>query len=896
MENIKTRINQGRTGAPKISISKISDVRPSICKIIYKENNEINIGTGFFMNINEYKCLITNHHVLDETINNKTITIQKHNEKKVDLKLNNKYINFFDNLDITIINIDDIKDVIKDINFLFCDLNYTLGYKHYKNNDIFALEYPKDDIEVGSGKVIEILENFEFKHNIDTDFGSSGSPIILINTLKVIGIHKLIDKMEDSPVGCATFIGEIFKSNKLNLKKNTLSFQDKSTKEIKAKDLNKSDEEKEIKDTIKINSIINKCIVKINMKVEINDNEFKNISEDGFLCNINNQNLKVLITYSDIIDEEFLDNQEKLIFFIGNEKKEINIEKHRYKLVLQGLNFTVIEILDEDGISNDNFLEIDDSINSKNYNNEDIIFINFHGDKFGNTSHKDKIINIDNIFILQEIEELNKGIILLNNNLNIIGVVNNKIITMKEIINKLFYEEISGFGKNNRNIENKIEKERGKEREQQKEKEKGENDRNITNCRKKIVIWVDPIFLKNKTYLKLRELKKNYKNRLILKRYGEIDYAINYLKNVKFIETNIIINAEIYAGFLKAFRENIRYIDVIPKIIIFAKNKDGYLCANIERKKYNKNTFFNLGGIKSSIEEIKNFLFTNSNIESHIKFENELFYSNDDKLSKYLNYWNTTIIKDEFNFGYMDKFGKYPLLQKSLLDIIKMDDLDKYTEFLYENYSDNDDIKNLLEPIIKIKNIPIELLSKYYVRLYTYESNFYHDINRGLRENNNMLYMPYIKILYEGLKSRSLKLSSDEILYGHGILSVVEIKKIRECIRQNSKHPPIITSKTFMSFTKDKKIADLFLDKEINKNSELKNVYYVLEKEDNNSYDLSTHADLGDLSVYKNEKEVLFFPFSSFLLKTIEQININKETKYEIKLIYLGNYLEKINK
>lgn len=82
MENIKTRINQKRTGAPKISTSKISDVRPSICKIIYKENNEINIGTGFFMNINEYKCLITNHHILDETINNKTITIQKHNEKK----------------------------------------------------------------------------------------------------------------------------------------------------------------------------------------------------------------------------------------------------------------------------------------------------------------------------------------------------------------------------------------------------------------------------------------------------------------------------------------------------------------------------------------------------------------------------------------------------------------------------------------------------------------------------------------------------------------------------------------------------------------------------------------------------------------------------------------------
>ena len=60
-------------------------------------------------------------------------------------------------------------------------------------------------------------------------------------------------------------------------------------------------------------------------------------------------------------------------------------------------------------------------------------------------------------------------------------------------------------------------------------------------------------------------------------------------------------------------------------------------------------------------------------------------------------------------------------------------------------------------------------------------------------------------------------------------------------------------------------------------------------------YSLSTHADIEDLSFFK-EKEVLFFPFSSFEIKDINQIYDNNEVIYEIKLLYLGKYIKELKK
>ena len=69
---------------------------------------------------------------------------------------------------------------------------------------------------------------------------------------------------------------------------------------------------------------------------------------------------------------------------------------------------------------------------------------------------------------------------------------------------------------------------------------------------------------------------------------------------------------------------------------------------------------------------------------------------------------------------------------------------------------------------------------------------------------------------------------------------------------------------------------------------------FILEKDDNLDYNLSIHGDIEKISYFPNEKEVLFFPFSSFEIKEIKEIDMGNEKKYEIKLLYLGKYLKEI--
>ena len=114
----------------------------------------------------------------------------------------------------------------------------------------------------------------------------------------------------------------------------------------------------------------------------------------------------------------------------------------------------------------------------------------------------------------------------------------------------------------------------------------------------------------------------------------------------------------------------------------------------------------------------------------------------------------------QLTFEYIDCIEKLelPLFYKSLIDLTEINNIDKYTELIYNKYSKNNTlIKYLLDDIISIQNIPIELLCKYYIRLYTIESDLYQDINNDLRKNQKEIYLYFIKILYEGIKLKSIK-------------------------------------------------------------------------------------------------------------------------------------------
>ena len=219
----------------------ISKVAKSICKISYKINGQPIFGTGFFMNFLDYKFLITNYHVISEKLMNEIIEIELHNKKKVNLKLNELKIDYFkDPLDVTVILINNISDIIKNVDFLDYDLKD--DYYKYKNEDVFTSGYAfGEKIESSSGKIVGI-NDIEFRHNIATSYGFSGSPVILLNKIKIMGIHKQANLSRKINEG--TFIGIIIEKLKNRIIGSNISHQqnqhNESNKISESKSLRKS--------------------------------------------------------------------------------------------------------------------------------------------------------------------------------------------------------------------------------------------------------------------------------------------------------------------------------------------------------------------------------------------------------------------------------------------------------------------------------------------------------------------------------------------------------------------------------------------------------------------------------------------------------------------------------
>ena len=415
-------------------------------------------------------------------------------------------------------------------------------------------------------------------------------------------------------------------------------------------------------------------------------------------------------------------------------------------------------------------------------------------------------------------------------------------------------------------------------------------------------IWIDPEIYneENMKYVKYLEEQYSLKFKLFL----TANEAIDYIKEIEFEETKIIISGKLYLEFINSFKINITAICVVPKIIIFTSSEKRFLEYNKEYKNID-NKFYNIGGIATIIEEVENFL------KNEEPKTDSIFISQ--SLGKPLSDINLSDANDSFEeniskktdeaqliFEYIDKKEKLilPLFFKTLIDRVSNNNLEKYIDLLYKEYSEESDrIKKLLKQLITIQNIPIEILSKYFARLYTYNSNFHSDLNADLRINKKDKHLSYIKTLYEGVKLKSLPLSKDNKLYRGSIISNEEIKTIREHLNKKIEGLPasIVFSKSFLSFSKDKEEAEKFL----NNDKKIKNVFkalFILEKDDNKGYNLTTHGDIEKISLYPKEKEVLFFPFSSFEIKNLKEIKSGNEICYEIELLYLGKYLEDIEK
>ncbi len=117
------------------------------------------------------------------------------------------------------------------------------------------------------------------------------------------------------------------------------------------------------------------CIYKI-----MRENKVKNklTLQSGaiFAINVPSKDYKFFLTNNHILDKDFIAYSKELtIYTSSNDKITIDLKINRFKQTDSELDFTIIEILPEDKITN--FLEIDDFIKSKDYTNEDIIILHY---------------------------------------------------------------------------------------------------------------------------------------------------------------------------------------------------------------------------------------------------------------------------------------------------------------------------------------------------------------------------------------------------------------------------------------------------------------------------------------------------------------------------------------
>ena len=201
-KEIKDHINfEGLIDKDKLDI-KINDEKYKIlkekgekatCRIITKdeEGNGIN-GSGFFCKIlylnKTIKVLFTNNHILNEEsiqIGKKIKLVYKGLRKELEIT-ENRFCKTSPLNDFTCIQILE-EDKIEDF-FEIGDYNNN----NYENEDISIIHYPKGgEMKIDSGHFIQIKKNMIY-HNVNTEKGSSGSPIILLlsENFPIIGIHE----------------------------------------------------------------------------------------------------------------------------------------------------------------------------------------------------------------------------------------------------------------------------------------------------------------------------------------------------------------------------------------------------------------------------------------------------------------------------------------------------------------------------------------------------------------------------------------------------------------------------------------------------------------------------------------------------------------------------------
>ena len=392
---------------------------------------------------------------------------------------------------------------------------------------------------------------------------------------------------------------------------------------------------------------------------------------------------------------------------------------------------------------------------------------------------------------------------------------------------------------------------------------------------KTLIVWMDPNINSNENRTTQNEIKRH--KGIELESFNSVEKGINILKKEKFKNTIIITSGSFYPSFYNEFQKIIKEIIIIPKIIIYTREKWKFISDN-ENILPIKHPFYNSGGVVESLEDVKRF------IESSISQNEPGFEGNNDELFKiqYIKEKNDLIL---------------PLYYHDYLRVCKEEEIKEFNKTILSENQTNTAIEFIFSQLAASGKIPINLLTKFWLRAYSVHSSFSKKMNGDLAEESKFEeYSPFILKLYESVEKDIFPVETST-LYKGIIVQESEWKQFFTGFKPKDRDDDIpkavLYNASFFSFYKNKSTVEK--SRENRKGEILRfNIFICLILEGKSNQRLIRNQIKIDkeISYYESDDEVLFFPFSCFEIKNF----VKKGDKdYVITLNYLHNYSDKFS-
>ena len=406
----------------------------------------------------------------------------------------------------------------------------------------------------------------------------------------------------------------------------------------------------------------------------------------------------------------------------------------------------------------------------------------------------------------------------------------------------------------------------------------------------KDIIWFDEDVNSPENTDYLKKIKSEFPNFNIstIKKDKEL---FDKIKNLRFKAYIIIMNGRKFQIFIEYFLKNKKSI---PISAIFTSDKALKENYNANYKKYLEDQFYNPLGISVNITDLLNSI---KQFLNQLKNEiNEIKFGFTREPQDY---------KDCYSFEYLNNEYQlvFPVLYNKIMSHKEISNEEKKSanKYILEKYGEDIQIKEKIIPLINVNNIPENILAKFWGNIYTMPSNFYKNLNHSLmkkektdneeQKENEEYINSYVQVLYSGLKE--FEFTKKIMLYRGARLSNEEFEILnkfyenRKINKEEFEPSYLMYSRAFLSFTKEEDKTLQFLSSGEGTKTILFRLNNILDNE------ILSNADLKEISDIPEEKEVLFFPFSAFIITNISKKN---ENIYYIDLEYLGIYKHNIDK